>query len=112
MLPSSNFCIKLFVRIDTLYELSNICGEDNSYNLYKVTILSIVDESLSKRVMCLLAELYFCTSQPERAISIINSLEKNLFSKKESEEADGSLTDKVVEAWKLKLALVITISRS
>ena len=59
--------------------------------------------------MCLLAELYLCTSQPDRTIAIINNLEKILFSKKEGEEpsSDNTLTEKQIENWKLKLASVI-----
>lgn len=60
--------------------------------------------------MCLLAELYLNTSQPERAIAIINSLEKVIFSKKEGEEpAPGdTMTDRQIEEWRLKIALVRT----
>lgn len=67
-----------------------------------------LDESLSKRVMCLLAELYLCTSQPERAISIINGLEKVVFSKKDDDSAgsDTSLSDSQIENWKLKITMV------
>lgn len=58
--------------------------------------------------MCLLAELYLCTSQPEKAIAIINSLEKVIFTKKEGEEStnDSSMTDKQIEEWRLRIALV------
>ncbi|XP_067927945.1 CCR4-NOT transcription complex subunit 10-like [Watersipora subatra] len=71
------------------------------------TFLEPLDESLSKRVMCLLAELYLCTSQPDRAIAIINSLEKIVFPRKEGEESSSetSLSDRQIENWKLKLAL-------
>ena len=49
--------------------------------------------------MCLLAELYLCMSQPERAIAIINSLEKVIFTKKEGEESSpgDSMTDRQIE---------------
>ena len=64
--------------------------------------------------MCLLAELYLCMSQPERAIAIINSLEKVIFTKKEGEESSpgDSMTDRQIEEWRLKIALVsILISK-
>ena len=65
--------------------------------------------------MCLLAELYLSMSQPERAIAIINSLEKVIFTKKEGEESSlgDSMTDRQIEEWRLKIALVsISIDKS
>lgn len=80
---------------------------------YEKFLYYFVDESLSKKVMCLLAELYLCTSQPERTVAIINNLEKVLFSKREG--SDGStpaaspaetMTESQAETWKLNIALV------
>lgn len=71
------------------------------------TFLEPLDESLSKRVMCLLAELYLRTLQPEKAIAIINGLEKVIFAKKEGSEdanTDNSISEKQSELWKLKLS--------
>ena len=85
------------------------------YNLSILFHIYILDESLSKRVMCLLAELYLSMSQPERAIAIINSLEKVIFTKKEGEESSlgDSMTDRQIEEWRLKIALVsISIDKS
>lgn len=59
--------------------------------------------------MCLLAELYLRTLQPEKAIAIINGLEKVIFAKKEGSEdanTDNSISEKQSELWKLKLSQV------
>jgi len=56
--------------------------------------------------MCLLAELYLRTLQPEKAIAIINGLEKVIFAKKEGSEDANTISEKQSELWKLKLSQV------
>ncbi|KAK3603937.1 hypothetical protein CHS0354_042949 [Potamilus streckersoni] len=71
-----------------------------------------LDESLGRKVLLLLVELYLCTYQPEKALGMLTYMEKNVLSGRsangEKEVKEEQMTDASAEMWKARFSIFKT----
>lgn len=63
-----------------------------------------LEEHLAKRILILLVELYLCTSQPEKAMGMLNYMEKTVFNGGKTEKVEKENKEETDEAWKSKVS--------